>query len=185
MKQEAVKQSGSSLGSKLALGFGAVVLVLFLLGLFTARDIRHMGAHRSDVPSPLFEDSTLGEEQDRNMPQTGTDSGTLTVVTQTPGLEARVQRMSASRAGWVVVHEVEGGHVVNALGARRIDAGVHEDVAIELLRATEPGREYAVILYADNGNREFEVRGDLPMIDTKGNPLMQTFRTFGGGASMQ
>jgi hypothetical protein len=64
-----------------------------------------------------------------------------------------------------------------------VDGGAHTDVSVELLRATEPGGSYAVILYTDNGNKEFEIRGDLPVIDTVGNPVMQSFRTYGGSAS--
>ena len=84
--------------------------------------------------------------------------------------------------GWAVVHEVENGHVLNALGATRLDSGAHSDVQVELLRGTEPGGRYAVILYSDNGDKQFEVHADLTVIDTAGNPVMQSFRTFGGAA---
>ena len=179
MKQE----SAFRYGNTLAMSLIAAVLLLLVLGVATGRDIRHMG----NLPGRLADSVTdpLAEADESAVPDTGTDAATLAIATQAPGMTVSVSHVALSSAGWVVVHEIDGGHVLNALGARRLDAGVHADVAVELLRMTDPGRTYAIILYADNGNKEFEIRGDLPMIDAGGNPLMQAFRTFGGGAGGQ
>lgn len=172
-------------GNSVAVGFAIGILVLLTIGIFMGRDIRYMGGRVVVVPAVAGDVVPPVIDQDAEVPRTGTDLGTLQIVIQTSGTQVHVKRVTVERAGWVAIHEIEGGHVLNALGARRLDAGTHNDIVVELLRATEPGREYAAILYVDNGNKEFEVRGDLPMIDVKGNPLMQTFRTFGGGAGGQ
>lgn len=160
---------------------GAFILILFFVGIMTSRDIRHMGAQRESIPEKAEAPHETNNED--AVPKTGTDVATISMKTQTAAMSVLVDRVALNTSGWIVVHEVEGGHVLNALGAKRLDAGEHAGVLIELLRATEPGRAYAIILYSDNGNKEFEVRGDLPMIDKSGDPLMETFRTFGGGAS--
>lgn len=169
-------------GSSFAIGFAIAILALFVTGVFTGRDIRHMGTSRAE---PVEIEESENDPDETAVPKTGTDAATLSVAAQTAGMEARVAKVMLKTAGWVVVHEIDGGHVLNALGARRLDVGTHTNVAVELLRTTDPGHDYAVILYADNGNKEFEIRGDLPLIDSSGNPLMQIFRTYGGGAAGQ
>lgn len=108
---------------------------------------------------------------------TTTDNANLQVLSQDAGESVRVSRVSLPEDGWLVVHEVEAGHVGNALGALRRDKGEYTDMAIELLRATLPGKEYAVILYADNANKIFEIKKDLPIINSDGAPVMVTFKT--------
>ncbi|MBI4068238.1 hypothetical protein HY413_02420 [Candidatus Kaiserbacteria bacterium] len=167
----------ASYGSTFLVGFTAGVLVLFAIGIVTKGDIRYMGAPRADT--------AILSGEDVDAVTAGKMSGmraTLNVQDQNAGAAVSVDHVAMEQAGWVVVHEIENGHVLNALGAARLDAGAHSDVGVELLRGTEPGGRYAVILYSDNGDKQFEVHADLPVIDTAGNPVMQSFRTFGGAA---
>lgn len=159
-------------------GFAAGVLVLFVIGIVTERDIRYMG--NRTAADTVEQD---GAATDEEVGQITGMAAALAVRDQSAGATTTVEQVEMSVPGWAVVHEIEGGHVLNALGATRLDAGKHENVSVELLRATEPGGSYAVILYTDNGNKEFEIRGDLPVIDISGNPVMKSFRTFGGSAS--
>jgi hypothetical protein len=57
---------------------------------------------------------------------------------------------------WVAVREVVGDELGNVLGAVRV-SGPKSGVSVPLLRATEPGRSYAVQLYRDDGNGAFDV----------------------------
>jgi hypothetical protein len=159
-------------------GFALGVALLLIVGIVTERDIRHMGT--SNGGTTASDDANLSDEE--AMAGVNTTVATITVKEQMPGGTVSVEYVEISEDGWVVVHETEAGHVLNALGAARLDVGTHDDVLIELLRETNPGGTYAIILYTDNGNKEFEIRGDLPMIDVEGNPVMQSFRTYGGAA---
>lgn len=106
-------------------------------------------------------------------------STTPTILTrdQMAGSTVVVESASLPIAGWVVVHEMNGGHVGNALGAARRDAGVHTAIVVELLRDTATSSPYAVILYEDNGDKEFQLRTDLPIVSAQGDPLIATFKT--------
>jgi len=167
--------------STFLVGFVAGVFILFTIGIVTERDIRYMGNRSAQDPADATEQE--GTMSDDEAGALNGMSAVLVVGDQSAGMMASVRSVEMNVPGWAVIHEIEGGHVLNALGASRLDAGLQEDVAIELLRAMEPGGSYAVILYTDNGNKEFEIRGDLPVIDMAGNPVMKTFRTFGGAAS--
>ncbi len=102
----------------------------------------------------------------------------LSIRAQPATTSVVVQSVSLGVPGWLVVHELTDGHVANALGAARRDAGTHTDAAIELLRPTESRTPYMLVLYRDNGNKEFDLRGDIPIVDGNGDPVMQRFETL-------
>ena len=158
-------------------GFIAGVALILVLGIANERDIRYIGVqHNTEDTQQNKIDESVADHA------AGMRAG-LAVVDQASGMSVQVGNVEFAVPGWVVVHETEGGHVLNALGAARLDAGSYTGVIVELLRTTEPGGSYAVILYSDNGNKEFEIRGDLPIIDIEGNPVMKTFHTYGGAAA--
>lgn len=165
-------------GSSFAIGFVVGVLTLFTIGIVTVRDVRYMSAGREDTSSKLGQLKEDAKETPGTAAVNESNKATLVVTTQTAGGHVSIEHVSLDAAGWAVVHEIEGGHILNALGAARLDIGDHQNVPVELLRGTTPDKEYAVVLYVDNGNKEFELRGDLPMIDKEGNPIMQSFRTY-------
>jgi hypothetical protein len=105
------------------------------------------------------------------------------VENQLAGESVFVKEVKMPQAGWVVVHEVLDGFVANALGATRIDAGEYDVVVVELLRPSIPESDYVVTLYADDGNKQFEINSDSPMIDTKGDAIFKEFETASGSAS--
>jgi hypothetical protein len=81
--------------------------------------------------------------------------------------------------GWAVVHEMEGEFLGRALGARRFDAGTVAG-EVPLLRNTVSGNLYQVVLYADNGDKEFSMQNDTPFI-VDGHMVGASFNTTGGG----
>ncbi len=78
--------------------------------------------------------------------------------------------------GWLVVHEIGPDMTLrNALGAHRYDSSVTSGV-VELLRPTQPGNQYAVVLYRDNGDRQFSLQEDHPFLDAQTNaPILDLF----------
>lgn len=124
-----------------------------------------------------IENAIEGEATHLGTPLPGKTEGLATVLTQPSGSQVIVQNVALEVPGWLVIHEVTDGLIGNALGAARRDAGSHDNVSIDLLRETMPGQTYALILYRDNGNKTFEIHGDMPMVDTSGVPLVTTFET--------
>jgi hypothetical protein len=64
---------------------------------------------------------------------------------------------------WVVVREDIGGEMGNILGAQWLPTGTKSETSVELLRGTEAGKKYYVVLYNDNGDRIFGTTSDFPM----------------------
>ena len=61
-------------------------------------------------------------------------------------------------------------------GARRLDAGVHENVYVKLLRNTDGDKLYYIILYSDDGDGEFDIKKDSPFLTAK-DAAYVTFET--------
>lgn len=102
----------------------------------------------------------------------------LSVKNQASGKAVLVAHVTLPTLGWVAVHEVLNGETMgNVLGASRLEAGSHDNVVVNLLRGTEPNKQYAVILYADNGNKQFDLHADMAVEATDGNPIVARFTT--------
>lgn len=87
----------------------------------------------------------------------GTGDESVHVADQPAGTEVKVSSLSLSETGWVGVRDGDG----RVLGASRFDAGKFENVTVSLLRATVAGDSYQVLLYVDDGDREFDLHKDI------------------------
>ncbi len=86
-----------------------------------------------------------------------------------------VNLQAGESGGWVVIHEIKDGMMANALGAARRDSGEYADIKVYLLRSTVQGGTYAVVLYNDNGDKQFSIKTDNPLTDSNGKYVMSTF----------
>ncbi|MEK7145104.1 MAG: hypothetical protein AAB794_04610 [Patescibacteria group bacterium] len=83
------------------------------------------------------------------------ESSVVSVSDQPSGDSVIVESITVPPLGiWVAVLEVNGRDFGNVLGAARV-VGPHQNVEVSLLRPTEPNRSYAVGLYRDDNDGEF------------------------------
>ncbi|PIT91424.1 hypothetical protein COU17_00330 [Candidatus Kaiserbacteria bacterium CG10_big_fil_rev_8_21_14_0_10_49_17] len=106
-----------------------------------------------------------------------TSNSAIAVSNQPAGMSVTVRKVELQETGWVVIHEGSDNQIGNALGAARLEAGVHENVVVELLRGTTANALYFAVIYQDNGDREFSLDTDFPALGAGGAPLMSAFRT--------
>lgn len=84
------------------------------------------------------------------------ESGAVLVANQPFGDRVTVESVTVPPPGvWVAVREMVGRDLGNVLGATRV-VGPHGSIEISLLRPTEPNRSYAVQLYRDDNNGNFD-----------------------------
>lgn len=107
------------------------------------------------------------------------ESGAVSVTDQPAGSEVVVESVTVPPPGvWVAVREMNGNDLGNVLGATRV-SGPRSNVVIQLLRATEPGRSYAVELYRDDGIGTFDLATDSIYIDfDTGARVVAYFKTI-------
>lgn len=185
-------------GSKKGLLVGVAVIVLVLIGIVVAytlglrcgREGNYLTCSSNTVapvsPSSQSEDidtesgantaTPLSESSDRPEP-VSVDGDAVVVNDQPAGPIVEVTMLTLSEPGWVAVYEDNNGTPGNVLGAARFEEGIHLG-EISLLRSTEPGKTYYLILHADTNNREFDLKKNPLVVDANGTSIRSTFRTF-------
>jgi len=105
-------------------------------------------------------------------------SDVLAVHDQSAGSTVVVDSVQVPAPGvWVAVEELRDGNLGNILGAARV-TGPATGVSVSLLRATVPGSTYAVVLYRDNGDGEFDATSDSIYVDfNTGERVVALFKT--------
>ena len=101
-----------------------------------------------------------------------TDDGSIEVNHQPAGRTVAIEgAVFPNDEGWIGVRDYQNGQMSGLLGVARFskEQGLIPE-AITLLRATEPGSEYAVVFYTESGDREFSLASDVQIPD-----IMTTF----------
>lgn len=124
-----------------------------------------------DISGNGADNNTVDQDDDN----TGSSlSFSVSAQNQVAGSQVIVPSVSVGVDTWVAVREEENGQMSNILGAKWIPAGDHVGVEVNLLRATAPGQNYYVVLYEDDGDKEFSQINDV-VITAGGNPVSDMF----------
>jgi hypothetical protein len=119
-----------------------------------------------------------------NQPSNATQAAALAIGTepaqsfsvaspQPAGKRVAIAKVIVQEPTWVVIYEMSGKTIGRALGASLFSASKSSGEVI-LLRATTPGKTYAVGQALDNGNGTFSVSADKPVM-AEGGRLLLTF----------
>lgn len=98
------------------------------------------------------------------LPAKGSDPSFTILTPQKAGLAVSIYKAIVAEPTWVVVYEDNGGKPGNALGAA-LFFPEHQAGAVELLRATIPGRSYLAVKQVDNGDRRFSLHEDVMLAE--------------------
>lgn len=99
----------------------------------------------------------------------GNDS--VSVSNQAAGMQVSVASVALSQSEWVAIRDSNG----LVLGAALFPAGMHTDVVVPLLRATEVGQTYQALLYVDDGSKQFDLHKDSIVMNSSGSVVGATF----------
>ena len=104
-------------------------------------------------------------------------TGSIVVEDQAAGMKVAIGAVTMPvENGWIVVHEVRDGVLGNILGAARYnDKEGLKPAAVELLRATEAGKTYQVMLYNEDGDRSFNKQKDVALTTDAGARITDDF----------
>jgi len=128
--------------------------------------------------APVQSPSLFATTSTNSLIQHTQESGVVSVVNQTYGDSVTVESITVPPPGiWAAVREINGDQLGNVLGAARVK-GPRSFVVISLLRATEPNRQYAVELYRDDADGEFDPARNSVYVDfNTGAPAISYFTT--------
>lgn len=108
---------------------------------------------------------------------TATLSGeAVSVGDQPAGSFVSIGSVTLSQTGWVAVRD-SGGRV---LGAARLEPGTNTGVQVPLLRNTVSGERYQVLIYIDDGDKQFDLHKDILVTNPDGSILGAAFAALYG-----
>ncbi|OGG77338.1 hypothetical protein A3F56_03855 [Candidatus Kaiserbacteria bacterium RIFCSPHIGHO2_12_FULL_55_13] len=151
------------------IGAAVVVVVLLAAWLMFARPVGN-GGTATDTKTPSESTST---EEALNPSMVGTGEA-VTVRDQAAGTSVSVASVTLNEMGWVAIRD-ESGRV---LGAARFDAGTWSDMSVPLLRATAAAGSYQVLLYVDDGDKQYDLHKDILIMGANGEVAGTTFKTL-------
>ncbi len=125
-------------------------------------------------PSDAAVSSAVSGNASSNTESTKMAAGeAITVADQSAGENVTVASLTLNQPGWVAVRDENG----RTLGAGWFAAGALSDVVVPLLRATEAGQRYQVLLYADDGDKAFDLHKDTLITNSDKSVAGTTFST--------
>lgn len=127
------------------------IILGFVVGLLLFSD-------KAEAPVSVVQEQITSTSTTPTLP--GDLNYSLQAHNQGAGNQVVVSSVSLPSRSWVAVREDKAGKMGNILGAQRLNAGVYENVIIDLLRSMEPGHTYHVVLYSDDGDGTFDFRVD-------------------------
>lgn len=102
-------------------------------------------------------------------------TASISVRNQKAGDKVIVDSVTFSNTGWAVVYEYTGGQLGHVLGAYYRNPGTYSNLQVDLLRNTVAGSTYAVAVSSEDGDRNYDYRKDIPVIDADGKTILGTF----------
>lgn len=163
--QHLLPSAPASAGKNRTLIYG---IVGFILGIAVATaSFGGFGSHKKDDAAAAVTASSSSEYA----------SDIVSVSDQSAGSYVIVDSVDVPAPGvWVAVKEMRGSDLGNVLGANRV-LGPAKNVTVNLLRDTLPGQRYAVVLYRDDGDEEFDVHKDSVYVDWDSGKSIAEFFT--------
>ena len=158
----------------------AIVLVLLLIGawyLGHTTVVSEMAGNddTSGYSSSTAQTSTTGSttnaKPSASVPTTQAIGDAVEVANQPAGMAVSVSSVTLGDTGWVAVRGSDG----RILGAGRFDAGTSKNVVVDLLRGTISGQRYQVLLYVDDGDKQFDFHKDTLVTNSDGSVAGTTF----------
>jgi len=91
-------------------------------------------------------------------------SGGLIMVEDQDAIDEVTLDAELTEPGWITIHFSMSGAPAEIVGTSRyLEAGVYDDLIVDLDEEMQPGWRYIALLHVDDGDRQFDIQKDLPV----------------------
>lgn len=166
----------------------AMIVIILVTGAYYVGRVKGSAQANGGTMIELSEDGTLAEEGTEVTegdldgvtetsevsaagPTVTAGGEAVAVVDQSAGSIVKVASVTLAQTGWVAVRDNKGW----VLGARRFEAGTNTDVEVVLQRNTVAGEKYQVLLYSDDGDKEYDLHKDSLIMNADASVTGATF----------
>lgn len=148
-----------------------IIIVLIIIGVLVFNN-------KSTEPATSMVDQTP-----TTTPATQTVANRVVMSDQNPGDVVYLSSVQLAAPGWVVIHKDNKGTPGAVIGSMYFPAGTNPGNKITLSQPLLDGGLYYAMLHSDDGDKKFDASKDLPLLDSKGGMIMQSFRASLGASS--
>lgn len=107
----------------------------------------------------------------------------VVVPEQAGGTNVFIENATLPLGGYVMIHKEEDGKPGAIIGVSEfLPAGTTENFLIDIDEEVVEGDFLFAMLHTDDGNQEFSLEVDLPLIDNEGNIVLVRFAIVSEGA---
>lgn len=99
----------------------------------------------------------------------------VVVSDQYPGNVVYISSAQLANGGFVVIHKDNAGKPGAVIGSAYAEKGI-APVKVTLTEKTVDGGTYYAALHADDGDKKFDAKKDLPLKNGSGDEIMKVFR---------
>jgi LPXTG-motif cell wall-anchored protein len=158
------------------IGVGMLVVGLivgFLVGWFWQKNVSQGSVDESQNSTSTEVLSTSTVPALATAYKTIDTPAVVSIDDQRAGSLVFVKHTEVSKPTWIAVREIADESIGNIIGAGMVTATT-DDVPVTLLRPTTAGEKYAIFLYQDNGDGQFDFKTDL-LVTQNGQPVATAF----------
>lgn len=174
-----MEQNNNSTSAKIVTSLIIGLIVGFVAGAFwqdrrnselvslKEEETTEVSVQETAAENKSIEEMISAAVQNAGIPAPIVANAAILVGDQTAGGTVVISQLVSTEPVWVSVREERQEGFGNILGARKMAAGISENVVVELLRPTASGAKYFVVLYRDVGDPAFNYREDILLENTK------------------
>jgi len=163
-----------------------ILIVGILIGLLIGNIF--FNKDQAEISTDLTDEETealsLSEEA------AGASLASIRTSDQLPGETIIVDEVTLTEPGWIVVYTDLNGTPGSILGAQYFIADTYENLTVRLQAPTTAENTYYAMIHSDDGKivetqfgrHQFDHTLDLPLVDSEGNKIKDSFRTLSVGA---
>ena len=168
--EEGIEDTTTRMPSTKSLAILLCALSLIALGVYFA-----VGIDSTETVSDTS-DQEIGTVDATPEQPSQVSGDAYTASDQDAGMKVIVRDLRIEGTSWLVVHELRAdGTRGNALGAGLFSEGNAAFGEVPLLRGTEAGKRYAVLVYGDDGDRQFDLKKDIVKKNAAGEVISVSF----------
>ena len=138
-----------------------VIIILIVLGYYL---FKGNGSSTVSTDTPTTDTMTDANEINR-----------VVIADQYPGNVVYVSSAQFANGGWVTIHKDTAGTPGAIIGSLYFDKGISPGKVV-LSEKTVDGGTYYAMIHADDGDKKFDDKKDLPLKNSKGDIIMKVFK---------
>lgn len=109
-------------------------------------------------------------------------TNSISTSNQTPSDLINIEKVVITKGSWIAIYSDNEGEPGSIIGAQYLTAGDYANVPVQIFVRTVAGQTYYAVVNSDDGVMSFDYKKDLPITNSEGKWVMDSFEVLPIGA---